>query len=115
MSSPGTTGKMSTMPPSHQWNPSSSTGSMNSGSDTAIRTARRHGHVRVRARARVLHPVLLDVPDRRVRGDGHLGQRHVAEQLAIRSLEAVTANDARRTPEPTVGTRSARRRQSTST
>ena len=52
---------------------------MNSGSDTAMRTARAtvtSGYVR----AEVLDPVLFDVPDRRVRGNRHLGQRHVAEQ-----------------------------------
>lgn len=43
MSSTGRTGKMSTIPPSHHDSPSSRTGWMNSGSDTAIRIARATG------------------------------------------------------------------------
>ena len=43
MSSTGRTGKMSTIPPSHQDSPSSTAGWTNSGSETAIRIARATG------------------------------------------------------------------------
>lgn len=85
---------MSTIPPSHQWNPPSATG----GDEQRQRDRHVHGpghrQVGIRSRPEVLEAVLLDVPDRRVGGYGQRGERHVAEQAPVRGLERVATQDA---------------------
>src|SRR5664280_302429 len=52
-----------------------------------------HRQVRVGAGAHVLEAILLDVPDRRVGGDRHLAEGHVAQQPAVQGLDALAPDD----------------------
>lgn len=45
-----------------------------------------------------LKTILLDIPDRRIGGNGHLAQRRISEQIEERTLDCITAQDAGKSP-----------------